>query len=103
MNKFIIGKNPIRPDDSGLFVIHLLDPKAIFECHEGHIDLLDLIMGHFQFRNNDGKLEEWTLSVHHFFTTDFLKGPDEQARPLMEKAWRWFRAYLEWEDKQNDL
>lgn len=93
----------MRPDDTGLFVVHLLNPVAIFACHEGHVDVPGKIAGHYQFQNAEGAIEEWTLSVHHFFTTDFLKEPEEQARPLMNKAWRWYRAYLEWDDKQQDL
>lgn len=101
MDKFILGENPMRPDDPGLFIIHLLQPVAIFECLEGHVDKRD-IFKHYSFQNTDGVIEEWTLSVHHFFTTDFLKEPAEQAAPLMDKAWRWFRSYLEYEDKLID-
>lgn len=93
MDKFIIGDNPMRPDDPGLYIIHLLQPVAIFECYKGHVQEGN-IFKHYSFQNADGALEEWTLSVHHFFTTDFLMAPEEQAVPLMDKAWRWFRAYL---------
>lgn len=93
----------MRPDSTGLFIIHLLQPIAIFECIEGHVVVAGKIAGHYQFRNADGELEEWTLSAHHFFTTDMLKEPEDQVKPVMDRAWRWYRAYLKHEDENNDL
>jgi hypothetical protein len=95
MDKFLLAKNPRRPESSGLWVIHLLEPKAMIECQEGHVNSDDLFQ-HYQFQNSKGETEEWTLSVYHFFTTDFLTEPNQQAEKLLNKAWRWFRSYLEW-------
>jgi hypothetical protein len=36
-------------------------------------------------------------------TTDFISEPAEQAKPLMDKAWRWLRSYFNWEDKNIDF
>lgn len=104
MDKFILGENPMR-ETAGrdIFIIHLLNPIAIFQAHEGHVFLKDKIHQHFQFTNSDGVPEQWTLSVFHFFTTDFITEPEQQALPLLKKAWRWYRAYMEWEDKNIDL
>lgn len=101
MNKFLLAENPMRPEQSGLWVIHLLDPKAIIRCTEGHAEI-DRIYKHFQFQNSDGVVEEWTLSAYHFFTTDFATEPEQQVIPLLDRAWRWFRSYLEFEDKNID-
>lgn len=104
MDKFILGENPMRQSDSpDLFIIHLLNPVSIFRAHEGHVEVKDKIYQHYQFRNSDGIIEEWTLSVHHFYTTDFLTEPEQQVKPLMDKAWRWYRSYLEWEDDNIDM
>ena len=89
----------MRLEQSGLWVIHMLDPKAIIRCTESHVAIEGEIYSHFRFRNADGEIEEWTLSAFHFFTSDFLKEPEEQVKPLLDRAWRWYRAYLEWEDK----
>jgi hypothetical protein len=97
MDKFILGENPMR-EKHDLFIIHLLNPIAIFQAHEGTVDVKNKIHHHYQFKNTDGIIEEWTLSVHHLFTTDFISEPSEQAKPLMDKAWRWYRSYLDWED-----
>lgn len=101
MDKFLIAENPQRPEDSGLWVIHLLDPVAIIQCIEGHADP-GRPYAHFSFRNPDGVVEEWTLSAWHFFTADFITEPEDQVQPLLKRAWRWFRSYLKWEDNNID-
>ena len=98
MDKFLLAENPMRPEGSGQWIIHMLNPKAIIRCSEGHIKPKENIFRHYQYQNNDGQLEAWTLSVFHLFTTDFINEPAEQAIPVLDRAWRWFRAYLEWED-----
>ena len=100
MDKFLIADNPMR-DDSGTWVIHLLDPKSIIRCTEGHVQI-DSVYKHYQFKNSDGILEEWTLSAYHFFTTDFLTEPEQQAIPLLDRAWRWYRSYIQFEDNNID-
>lgn len=102
MDKFLLGENPMRPAQSGLWVIHLLNPKAIIRCTSGHVQI-DTIYRHYQFENADGVIEEWTLSAYHFFTTDFVSEPEKQVMPLLDRAWRWFRSYLEWEDENSDI
>lgn len=101
MDKFLLAENPMRPEQSGCFIISMVNPIAIIACIEGH-EQAGKIFEHFSFTNSDGVLEEWTLSLHHFFTTDFISEPDQQARPLLKRAWRWYRAYMEWEDKNID-
>ena len=101
MDKFLLAESPFHPERSGAFIIHLKNPIAIIRCSEGHIEI-DSIYEHFQFKNSDGLIEEWTLSAFHFFTTDFISEPETQAKPLLSRAWRWYRSYLEWEDKNID-
>lgn len=91
----------MRPEQSGLWVIHLLNPKAMIQCIEGHV-ITENPYAHFSFKNSDHAIEHWTLSAFHFFTTDFISDPADQVQPLLKKAWRWYRAYLEWEDKNID-
>lgn len=106
MDKFILAENPMRPEDSGIWIIHLLDPIAIIQCLEGHVGRGEVepgnIFKHYQFNNAYQVLEEWTLKVHHFFTTDFLEEPEARAMKLLDRAWRWYRSYMEWEDNNID-
>ncbi len=101
MDKFLIADNPLR-EGSGQWVIHLLDPKAIIRCTEGHV-VADSVYQHYSFDNSNGVTEDWTLSAYHLFTTDFLTTPEEQARKLLDKAWRWYRAYMEQIDQDEEL
>lgn len=101
MDRFLLAENPMRPE-SGIWVIHLLEPKAIIQCVEGH-KRVGALYRHYQYTNSDGIIEQWTLSAYHFFTTDFISEPEQQVIPLLDRAWRWFRSYMEFEDKQiND-
>jgi hypothetical protein len=103
MDKFLLAENPMRPDQSGLFIIHMLDPIAIIQCREAHVSEKEgEILKYFYFKNIDGVTEEWTLSIFHFFTTDFLEQPEDRALKLLDRAWRWYRAYMEWEDNKID-
>lgn len=88
-------------EDSGTWVIHLLEPNAIIRCTEGHVEI-DGIFKHYQFKNGDGDMEQWTLSAYHFFTADFITEPEQQVVPLLDRAWRWYRAYMDLEDKNID-
>lgn len=100
MDKFLLADNPMRPE-SGFWVIHLLNPQAHIQCMEGHVQT-DKIHKHYQFRNNDGVVGEWTLSAQFFFTTDFISEPEKQVIPLLDRAWRWYRSYMEFNDKNID-
>lgn len=101
MDKFLLAENPMRPELSGCFIIHMLDPVAIIRCTQG-VTGDDTIRKSYSFENIDGVPEVWTLSVYHLFTTDFLKTPEDRATKLLDRAWRWYRAYLEWEDKNRE-
>lgn len=100
MDKFLIAENPMH-EGSGTWIIHLLKPQAIIQCIEGH-EQTDKIYKYYQFRNADGIIEEWTLSAHFFFTTDFISEPEAQVIPLLDRAWRWYRSYMKWEDENID-
>jgi len=97
MDKFLLAENPMRPDDSGPFIIHMLDPIAIIKCTPGH-DHVGNIFKQYQFTNADKQLEGWTLSIYHLFTADMLEKPEDRALKLLDRAWRWYRAYMETED-----
>lgn len=89
-------------EDSGTWIIHLLNPQAHIQCLEGHV-ATDKVHKHYQFQNADGVIEKWTLSAHFFFTTDFISEPEVQVIPLLDRAWRWYRAYMDWQDKNIDI
>lgn len=87
MDKFILAKNPLR-EKSGIWINHMLNPKAIIRCSESHLTFDNEIYCQYQFRNQKGIIEEWTLSIYHIAYED-------QQSQILDRAWRWFRSYLE--------
>jgi hypothetical protein len=94
MDKFLLAENPMRPDDSGIWIVHLLDPIAIIACEEGEVER-GSVFKHYHYVNGEGIAEFWTLSIY------FANGKGDieaKAFKLLDRAWRWYRAYMEWED-----
>ncbi len=88
-------------EESGTWIIHLLSPQAHIKCTEGH-ERVGAMYRHYEFKNIDGVIEEWTLSIQFFFTQDFTTPQHELWKPLLDRAWRWYRSYMEFEDKNID-
>lgn len=105
MDRFLLAENPMHPDHSGCFIIHMLDPIAIIGCHEHHIEH-KRPHRHYSFINGDGVPEHWTLSVHHLFTTNMAALDDANSEAMIDKlfnrAWHWYRAYMQWGDGNID-
>jgi len=89
-------------DNSDTWVIHLLKPQAHIQCIEGHHEQIDGHYKFYTFKNSEGVVEDWTLCAQFFFTTDFISEPEKQVIPLLDRAWRWYRSYMEWEEKNID-
>ena len=92
----------MAPESSGVFIIHLLDPVAIIRVSDGHWP--GDISKQLTYINPDGIREDYTLSIYHMFSPDFLEVPEDRAFKLLSKAWHWYKSYLTWEDKniEND-
>lgn len=101
MDKFLLAENPQRPDNSGLFIIHMLDPVAIIQCEEQWYELqAGKFYKHFHYKNATDIIENWTLSIHFLFSTELNSEKHHKiVDHMLDRAWRWFRSYLEFEDK----
>lgn len=97
MHKFLLAENPMVPDDTGVFLIHALPPFALIRAQAGQLQPNGTVFGQYAFRNIDGVIEDWTLYIH------YIEANAPDAAKLLDKAWRWYRAYMEWEDKQKDV
>ncbi len=95
LTRFLIADNPMV-EGSPSAIIHTVNPHAIIEVIEGHVNASSPYR-HFTY--ND---ELYTFRVHHLFTTEF---DGEQHHIIVDKilnrAWHWFMAYMEWEDEQE--
>lgn len=82
------------PDNPGAFIVHAIPPFALIRAELGQHQP-DTLFVQYAFRNMNGVIEDWTLYIHYIETSK-----DDTAK-LLDKAWRWYRAYLEWEDQQH--
>lgn len=99
LTRFLIADNPMV-EGAPSAIIHTQNPQAIIEVIEGH-EMCKTPYRHYSFANIDGLIEHYTFRVHHLFTTEF---DSEQhhiiTTKLLDRAWHWFMAYMQWEDEQ---
>lgn len=101
MDEHLLAENPMRPHKGGLCIIRTTHPVAIYEVIEGHKDAKGL-HNHFTYVNSEREKEYYTLRTHHFFSTDIDTVDKMIVFKFMDDAWRWFCAYMKWEDEQVD-
>lgn len=99
MDRFLIAENPMN-NEPRQFVIHTISPKCIIEAVEPDADPVSSGFPHqvFSFVNSDGVKETWALVIRDLYDESTV---EEQGK-LLERAWRWFRSYMEWEDSNID-
>lgn len=83
----------MHPEESGCFLIHAIKPFSMIRADLGRVEIKsNAPVGNYAFKNMDGLIEDWTLSVV------YSEGTREQCEQIISRAWRWYRAYMEWED-----
>lgn len=95
MDKFLLAENPMSDSDE-IYIVHALPPFALIAAIVGAFTYPDAdqrIFQSFAFRNIDGVVEDHTLIIV------YTEASHDQAEKLLSKAWRWYRSYMEWEDK----
>lgn len=100
MDRFYLAENPRT--NAGVAIIHMIEPITIILVLDGFTNG-NSYYKHFTFINSYGFAEEYTLAIHHYFTTDFNEENHEsKAFKIINKAWHWYKSYLEWEDGNID-
>ncbi|SDE79516.1 hypothetical protein [Riemerella columbipharyngis] len=51
-----------------------------------------------EYINTDGVAEEWGIA----FTQNNCEATEVDEQALVERAWKFFKSYLEWEDRHID-
>ena len=97
MDKHLLAENPMRSQEGGLCIIRTVDPISIWEVIEGHVKSKKTYHKHF---NHNG--EFYTIECFHYFTTNEDGLLDKNVYKYMDDAWRWFKAYMQWEDDNID-
>ncbi|MCW0484084.1 hypothetical protein [Gaoshiqia sediminis] len=103
MDRFLLAENPINTDDViKQYIIHTIKPKCIIEAVNASDDSDVVSSGFphqiFEFINSDGVPEIWALIVRDVYD----HSSSDEIEKLLSRAWRWFRAYMEWEDGNID-
>lgn len=84
------------PEDNAVYIVHAIPPYALIRAIMGQHRPKMTVFNQYAFRNSDGIIEDWTLYIH------YVEMNAENAEKLLDRAWRWYRAYMEWEDKNNN-
>jgi hypothetical protein len=97
MDRFLIADNPMN-DGSDIAIIHTVEPISIIGVIDGHANTGRQYQAYFNYGQ-----EKYTLYVHHMFSTN-MAGLDEEiggqmVNKLLKKAFFYFAAYLQFEDK----
>lgn len=106
MDRFLLAENPIKTPNSEdynkQYIIHTVQPKCIIEVVFVDEDPNVVSSGYphqvFEFTNSDNVPDKMALIVR-----DPLGNSNEQTGKLLPRAWRWYRTYIEWEDKNIDI
>lgn len=89
-------------DEPKQFIIHTIKPKAIIEAVDKSEfpDVVSSGYPHnvFSYQNSEGIYEYWALIIRDVYDSSTVA---EQGK-LLDRAWRWFRSYMEWEDTNID-
>ena len=99
MDRFLLAENPMK-DDGKQYVIHTIKPKTIIEAAEPSDELVSSGYPHavYKYTNSDGVPETWALVIRDVYDNS----TNEELGKLLDRAWRWFRSYMEWEDENID-
>lgn len=101
MDRFLLAENPMKSEPTQ-FIIHTVKPKCFIEAAvaDEQPDVISSGLPHkvYEFINIDGIPETWALIIRGVFDNSTVQ---EQGK-LLDRAWRWFRSYMEWEDRNID-
>lgn len=99
MNRFLLAENPMNDGENiKQYIIHTIKPKLIIEAVDAteHPDVVSSGFPHqvYEYVNSDGIPETWALIIRDVYDGSTT---EEQGK-LLDRVWRWFRSYMEWED-----
>lgn len=98
MDKYLVARNEMS-DNGCIAIIRTVQPVSHFEVIPGWKEVNELHK-YYTYLNSDGIEEHYTLSVHHYFSTDIDTVNEKEVFKFMDDAWHWYKAYMTWEDKQ---
>jgi len=102
MHRFLLAENPMKTDR--VFILHTVSPRCLIEVicindQDAKGDLDD-VFDFYDYTNPDDVIERHQLLIKQFYDIhpDENKEMTPKYRHVLDRAWRWYRAYLEFED-----
>jgi hypothetical protein len=95
----------MRSPEGGECIIRTVNPVSIFEIYQGKIEFDKSKFNSKYFKSYSFENEQFTLRLHHYFTTEVMVGLTEiEVYKKMDDAAHWYFAYCKWENENlNDL
>lgn len=103
MDRFLFAENPLNEGEiQKQYVIHTVKPKCIIEAVDvaEQPDVVSSGYPHqvYSYENTDAIEETWALVIRDVYDGSTVA---EQGK-LLDRAWRWFRSYLQFQDSAVD-
>jgi hypothetical protein len=84
-----------------VFILHTINPRMLLEAvmigdfsDTSHDSVYKL----FHYQNTDGIDEDWCLVLRDTYDD----ANQEELIHVIDRAWKWYRSYLNWEDDNID-
>jgi hypothetical protein len=107
MHKFLLANNPLAPDSSGIWLIHLIKPISIIEVVKDGQKIHSKAAVFFQEFEFKGPISttKFQLRLYHYFTTNLDESIDNEilCKNLLNESWNWYKAYLINQKKINQI
>jgi len=106
MDRFLLCENPMRDNSETVYVLHTGRPNALFKIKllsndkpvESQLSKGVNASIICEYQSSEG-VERWEVTVKRNYDNALER---ELMDGLADRAWRWFEAYLKWEDGNID-
>ena len=108
MDRFLLCENPMKDSSRPIYILQTIKHRMLIEVipYENLEDInyrLDDVFDLFTYESE--VTEHYMLKVVEFYDLDITEIDNEipEIRLHIKKAWKWFKAYIIWQDNQIDF
>ncbi len=111
MDRFLLCENTLKDAHGPIYILQTIKHKMLIHVipYDDLSELdysLDDVFDLFEYHNPDGFTEKYMLKVVDFYNISIFDDIDDympEIRLHIKKAWKWYKSYIIWQDKQADL
>lgn len=110
MDRFLLCENPLMDSNRPIYILQTIKHRMLIQVipYEEESDLsynLDDVFDLFSFVNSDGLKENYMFKVVTFYdlSENEIDEYMSEIRLHITKAWKWYKSYMIWQDKQIDF